>query len=211
MDYKFPDTVLMIFCKAPVAGQVKTRMMPELTADAAVKVHIELSERTMQVATEKRLCPVQLWCTPSTDHAFFIDSAAAYRLALRQQQGADLGERMHYAFTTALGEFSKALIIGCDCPSLTSEDLETAISALNSDSGIVLAPAEDGGYVLIGLNRPQPGLFGKMPWGTEKVLDQTRARIAATGQRCLELKVQWDLDTYEDLLRYKKMTESAYR
>jgi rSAM/selenodomain-associated transferase 1 len=205
MIYKFPDTVLMIFCKAPVAGQVKTRLTPELSAGDAARLYIELSERTMQIATEKRLCPVQLWCAPSTDHDFFANSAATYRLQLRQQQGADLGERMNHAFAVALAEYSHAIIIGCDCPSLTGCDLDIAISALNTGCDIVLAPAEDGGYVLIGLNRPVPELFENMPWGTAEVLNQTRTRIGQTGQRCFELKEQWDVDTFDDLLRYRKI------
>jgi len=71
MTYKYPDAVLMIFCKAPVTGQVKTRLTTELTAEQAMQVHIELTQRTLQLATMTNLCPVQLWCMPSTDHPFF--------------------------------------------------------------------------------------------------------------------------------------------
>ena len=91
MTYKYPDAVLMIFCKAPVAGQVKTRLTPELTDEQALQVHIELTQRTMQLATISHLCPVQLWCTPSTDHAFFAASAQTWPVILRQQKGNDLG------------------------------------------------------------------------------------------------------------------------
>lgn len=203
MTYQYPDTVLMIFCKAPVPGQVKTRLSPPLTAAQAAGIHIELSETTLKRATQDRLCPVQLWCAPSIDDDFFSASAAAYGLALRQQQGSDLGERMHRAFESALATYSHALLMGCDCPSLTGADLKQAVTALRQDHDLVLAPAEDGGYVMIGLNRPCPELFTDMPWGTSQVLEQTRARIKQLHFRHHELEEQWDVDTVEDLARYR--------
>ena len=203
MTYKYPDAVLMIFCKAPIPGQVKTRLIPELTAEQAAELHIELSIKTLQRAVQSNLCPVQLWCTPTTDHDFFTASKAAYPLVLKQQQGADLGERMHHAFCSALADYSHALLMGCDCPSLTERDLEEALTALNLKNEVVLAPAEDGGYVMIGLNQPHPELFDNMPWGTARVLNQTRARIKLHKLRHHELSEQWDLDTPEDLERYR--------
>lgn len=203
MTYQYPDAVLMIFCKAPIPGQVKTRLIPKLTAKQAAELHIELSVRTLQRAVQGNLCPVQLWCAPTTDHDFFTASKAAYPLALKQQQGADLGERMHHAFCSALATYSRALLMGCDCPSLTGQDLEQALTALNQGNEIVIAPAEDGGYVMIGLNRPNPELFDNMPWGTARVLAQTRNRIERYKLQHHELSEQWDLDTPEDLERYR--------
>jgi len=203
MVYKYPNSVLMIFCKAPVPGQVKTRLMPELTAEQAAKLHIELSLKTLQRAVLGKLCPVQLWCTPSTDHEFFSEAKTAYPLILKQQQGADLGERMHLAFCSALAGYSHALLMGCDCPSMTEQDLEQALMALNQDNEVVLAPAEDGGYVMIGLSRPHPELFENMDWGTDQVLAQTRAQIKRYKLRHYELNEQWDLDTPQDLQRYR--------
>lgn len=205
MTYKYPNSVLIIFCKAPVPGQVKTRLIPELTAEQATELHIELSIKTLQRATLSNLCPVQLWCAPTTDHAFFTGSAETYPLVLRQQQGADLGERMHHAFCSALATYSHALLMGCDCPSLTGQDLEQALIALDQEHEVVLAPAKDGGYVLIGLNRSHPELFDNMPWGTERVLDQTRNRIEHYQLRYHELSEQWDLDTPADLARYRTL------
>jgi len=203
MTYKYPNAVLMIFCKAPIPGQVKTRLIPELTAKQAAELHIELSTKSLQRAIQNHLCPVQLWCSPTTDHVFFSESKAAYPLVLKQQLGTDLGERMHHAFCSALADYSHALLMGCDCPSLTEQDLEQALTALNKENDVVLAPAEDGGYVLIGLNRPHPELFDNMPWGTAQVLGETRNRIERYKLRHHELSEQWDLDTPEDLERYR--------
>lgn len=197
----------MIFCKAPIPGQVKTRLIPKLTPEQAAELHIELSTKTLQRATQNSLCPVQLWCTPTTDHVFFTASKAAYSVDLQQQQGADLGERMHRAFCSALISYSHVLLMGCDCPSLTEQDLEEALIALNQEHDVVLAPAEDGGYVLIGLNRPHAELFSNMPWGTERVLNQTRNRIEHYRLRHYELSEQWDLDTPEDLAIYQKIVQ----
>ncbi|HEY8157200.1 MAG TPA: TIGR04282 family arsenosugar biosynthesis glycosyltransferase [Methylobacter sp.] len=203
MTYKYPNAVLMVFCKAPVPGQVKTRLIPDLTAVQASELHIELSTKTLQRATLSNLCPVQLWCTPSIDHIFFSEAKAAYPLILKQQQGADLGERMHLAFCSALASYSHALLMGCDCPSMTEQDLEQALMALSQENDVVLAPAEDGGYVMIGLSQPHPELFENMPWGTERVLAQTRARINRRELRHHELNEQWDVDALEDLERYR--------
>lgn len=204
MTYPYPDAVLMIFCKAPIPGQVKTRLIPELTAEQAAELHIELSTKTLQRAIQSNLCPVQLWCAPTTDHDFFTASKAACPLVLKQQQGADLGERMHHAFCSALATYSRALLMGCDCPSLSGQDLEQALTALNQGNEIVIAPAEDGGYVMIGLSQPHPELFDNMPWGTAQVLAQTRNRIQRDKLQHHEMREQWDLDTPKDLERYRE-------
>jgi rSAM/selenodomain-associated transferase 1 len=205
MTYKYPDAVLMIFCKAPVTGQVKTRLTTELTAEQAMQVHIELTQRILQLATITNLCPVQLWCTPSTNHPFFTASAQTYHVILQQQKGDNLGERMNNAFCLALDSYSRALIIGCDSPSLTEQDLEEALTVLNQEDCCVLVPAEDGGYVLIGLNQPHTELFDNMPWGTEVVLELTRARIKQFNLHYHSLKQQWDIDTPADLMRYRAL------
>lgn len=203
--YLYPDAVLLIFCKAPIAGQVKTRLIPTLTAEQAAQLHIELSLNTFKKTTQQPLCPVQLWCAPSIDHDFFINAAHNYGLTRQRQQGSDLGERMNHALCTALKSYKRAVLIGCDCPSLTSQDLVSAISVLNDKTTAVFAPAEDGGYVLIGLNRPQPELFTNIPWGSEQVMEETRARCQQLGIIYHELAQQWDVDTDEDLTRYQKL------
>jgi len=207
--YKYPDAVLMIFCKAPIAGQVKTRLTTELTASQAMQIHIELTQRTLQMATLSNLCPVQLWCTPTTNHSFFTAATETYRIILQEQQGVDLGARMHNAFCLAFESYSRAVIIGCDCPSLTSQDLEEALIALTQKNCCVLSPAEDGGYVLIGLNRRHPELFDNMPWGTELVYEHTCIRLNQYNLRYHALKQQWDLDTPKDLLRYRALTTAS--
>jgi uncharacterized protein len=209
--YAHPEAVIMVFCKAPIPGQVKTRLMPLLTPEAAAQLHCELTETTLQTATQNCLCEVQLWCSPSVDHAFFARLTETYSVKRYLQQGADLGERMHHAFSEALAHFSSAIIIGCDCPSLTSADLEQALCKLGQSKSCVIAPAEDGGYVLIGLKQAQPALFEDMPWGTAQVLALTRTRLQSLVLGHYELSLHWDLDTPEDLSRYHRQMDEKDR
>ena len=213
MHYKYPDAVLIIFCKAPIPGQVKTRLTPFLTQQQAAKVHLELSIRTFNTAISAGLCQIQLWCAPSTEYAFFKTTARKHPLTLHTQSGYDLGEKMHHAFCTTLQKFKHAVLIGCDCPSLSQDDLEESLNALTNNNDVVLAPAEDGGYVLIGLNKPQPELFNNMPWGTSEILTKTRERITERNLDYYELNEHWDVDTPDDLQRldYFYNTENLSR
>jgi rSAM/selenodomain-associated transferase 1 len=211
MNYQYPDAVLMVFCKAPVPGQVKTRMLPVLSAAEAADMHIELSLRTLRVATQSRLCPVQLWCSPTIEHPFFAAAEQKYAVSLFQQTGADLGQKMYDAFCSALSEQYRALIIGCDCPSLTEQDLEQALMALSRPESCVLGPAEDGGYVLIGLNQPHFELFDNINWGTKYVFQQTRVQIDKLNLQYFELGMQWDVDTPDDLIRYRSLSELKWK
>ncbi len=203
--YRYPDAVIMVFCKAPIPGQVKTRLIPPLSPEEAVQLHCELTGRTLQTATENGLCPVQLYCSPDLDHPYFIELAQGYKIERKLQRGNDLGERMRHAFDEALDKFNAAIIIGCDCPSLTSNNLDQALTYLTQNETCVIAPAEDGGYVLIGLTQPQAYLFNDIPWGTDEVLALTRVKLESLNVEHKELVSQWDVDTLEDLNRYRSL------
>jgi len=202
MTYLFPDSVLLIFCKAPIAGQVKTRLQPALTSEQAAAAHRQLTRMTLERAFQQPLCPVILCCAPDAEHAFFRQCAADYPLNLTNQRGNDLGDRMQHAFVEALSHYRKAILIGCDCPSMTTDDLRQALTVLKNGNDVVISPAEDGGYVLIGVTAHQPILFSDMPWGTDSVMAETRRRLTKTGFNLHELEPQWDVDTIEDWMRY---------
>jgi len=206
MAYLFPDSVLLIFCKAPVAGQVKTRLQPALNAGQAAAAHSQLTHFTLDRAFRQPLCPVHLYCAPDSGHPFFAQCAKDYPLTLLAQRGADLGERMLNAFVETLTTHRHAVLIGCDCPSLTIDDLRQAFLALQKGHEAVLGPAEDGGYVLIGLNAPQPNLFENMVWGNETVMTETRWRAASIKLKVYELAMQWDVDNIEDWQRFVRET-----
>ncbi|WAR46500.1 TIGR04282 family arsenosugar biosynthesis glycosyltransferase [Methylomonas rapida] len=202
MNYLFPDSVLLIFCKAPVPGQVKTRLQPALSAEQAVAAHRQLTRLTLARAFAEPLCPVQLYCTPDNEHPFFRQCAKDYPLTLMTQRGHDLGQRMSNAFTKALAVHRHAILIGCDCPSLTVSELSLAFTALRDSCDAVFGPAEDGGYVLLGLNEPEAMLFENISWGSERVMAQTRDSAAKAGLEVFELPTQWDVDDMDGWRRF---------
>ncbi len=202
--YKFPNSKILIFCKAPILGTVKTRLLPVLSKQQASDLHTKLATETINQSIESKLCPVEIWCFPEIDHPFF----QTFNLDLKQQQGNDLGERMHQALQTTLDQCSSTILIGTDCPSMTIDDLDQAITKLEEGYDIVIAPAEDGGYTLIGLkeemsNQKEYGsFFNDVDWGTSSVFDQTISKINKLDLSLHKLAVQWDVDRPEDLQRY---------
>lgn len=200
--YRYPDAVILVFCKAPIPGQVKTRLTPPLTDEEAAQLHKELTELTLLKATSNALCPVQLWCAPDIGHPYFISLEQCYDIELRRQQGDDLGARMCHAIAEVLVYYKAAVLIGCDCPSLTGRELELALAYLMQGKPCVLAPAEDGGYALIGLRWLLPSLFAGVDWGTDQVLAQSLARLQAHKINYQLLTTQWDVDTPVDYARY---------
>ena len=192
-----------VFARAPVPGRVKTRLAPRLGAEGAARLHASLVRRALATALEARIGPVELWCSPDSADPFFAQCHDELHVALYEQQGDDLGERMAHAFERALADGSALIVIGSDCPALTPADLVAARDALRS-ADAAITPAEDGGYVLIALKRPVEPLFQSMAWGTAEVMAQTRERLAKAGVAAVELATRWDVDRpadYDRLVR----------
>lgn len=192
-----------MFAKAPVAGLAKTRLIPALGAEGAARLHAGLVERTLRTALAAAAARVELWCAPDCSHPFFAGWASR-GVKLHAQPEGDLGERMA-AFFRAAPEHGPALLIGCDCPSLTPADLREAERSLREGADAVFVPVHDGGYVLVGLSRFVPQLFADMPWSTSEVMALTRARLAAAGLRWIELPMRHDIDRPEDLRRLSNL------
>ena len=186
-----------ILAKAPIPGTAKTRLIPSIGAHAAAVLQERLTERTVATALAASIGQVTLWCAPDPGHPTFRDLAARHALALKRQPNGDLGARMLAAIADSGGP---TLLIGSDCPVLTPAHLRAAAEALR-DADVVLIPAEDGGYVLIGARAPEPELFAGIAWSTASVMQETRTRIAARGLRASELAPLWDVDTEADLAR----------
>lgn len=189
-----------VFARAPDPGDAKTRLIPRLGALGAARLQVHLIERALARARALQGARVTLWSSGQDLRGFMPRAAAAAGASLRQQRGADLGERMANAVSETLDGTNAMLLIGTDCPRQTTADLCAAVAALDSADAVV-QPAEDGGYVLIGMKRPHPVLFERIAWGGETVLASTRARAAEHGIRLAELPVCWDLDRSEDLDR----------
>lgn len=199
------EAALVIFAKAPIPGQVKTRLCPPLTPDEAASLHgsfvLDALERSREAGRHGPV-PVDrfLACAPPTDHVFFKIMEERQKVRLLRQTGDDLGARMDQAFKEvfALG-YQRALLVGTDVPSLPASYYGQAFSLL-SDHDLVLGPSFDGGYYLIGLKRPIPDLFTGIPWSTDQVFSLTRTRADALGLKTALLPTCRDVDTIEDLL-----------
>ncbi len=202
-----PSTVIAVFGKAPVPGQSKTRLIPRLGAQAAAQLQRALIHRTLLTATSSKAGSVELWCTPNTGHPFFLECAQHFGIPLKLQCDGDLGQKMHAASTGVLQRAQGIVLVGTDCPALSVEDLRKSAQALARGSDAVFLPVEDGGYTLIALSHVESGVFENIPWGTERVMAQTRERLRLLGWRWQELEVRWDVDRPED---YDRLIASGW-
>jgi rSAM/selenodomain-associated transferase 2/rSAM/selenodomain-associated transferase 1 len=194
------DATIAVFAKAPEPGTAKTRLIPLLGAAGAADLQARLTERALATAAAAALGPVTLWCMPTTEHPLLVSAAAAAGAGRALQCEGDLGARMFAATAAALADFSRVIIIGTDCPALTPAQLGEAVAAL-ADHDAVLVPAEDGGYVLIGMRRANARVFAGIEWGGAAVMAATRRNLTALGWRWRELAHSWDVDRPEDFAR----------
>lgn len=191
------DATVIVFARAPLPGRAKTRLIPRLGAWGAARLQARLTERALQTALASRCGPVELHCTPRTGHAFF----QKLRVPLEKQSGRDLGERMYRALAAALRRRRYAILIGSDAPELRASDLRRALALLRSGCDVVLAPAEDGGYALIGCRVAPRPVFEHIAWGGNDVYDRTVQRFSRLRLRWRALRRVWDVDRPEDVER----------
>jgi len=144
---------------------------------------------------------VTLWCSPDATHSTFLKLVMQQRIILKRQPEGDLGASMLAAIVAGNGP---VLVIGTDCPALTDLHLRGAANALREGNEVIIIPAEDGGYVLIGTRTPQPAIFAGIAWGTNTVLAETRARIIEQRLALMEQPPLWDVDTEADLARLER-------
>lgn len=195
------DSALLVFAKAPVAGQAKTRLIPALGAVGAAELHRRLVRHTLENAVAAGVGPVTLWCAPDDKHPFFAECARNYGVALRVQQGHDLGQRMAHALACGLGSSRHVLLIGTDCPLLGPDTLRHAAQRLGAHGSTVFVPAEDGGYALVGVSDSVPDMFEGIAWGSDSVMAHTRSHLRSRSLAWQELPAMADIDTPRDLQR----------
>lgn len=194
---------ILIFARAPIPGRCKTRLIGSLGAHGAARVQRELLHKTLETAVASGLAPVELWCAPDCSHPAFQRLRSEYGVRLQQQAAGDLGRRMSEALRRSLRHASRAILIGTDCPALTSQHLALALDALKNHT-TVFQPAADGGYVLVGASRSEPRLFRNIPWGTAHVMPRTRHRLKQLNTVWSELPTLWDVDHPADLRRARQ-------
>ena len=185
--------MIIVFAKAPVPGAAKTRLIPALGDWGAARLHARLVRHAVRTALASGCGPVEVH--GSARHSFFRSLKTRFRL----QRGRDLGERMLHALARNPG----AILIGTDCPELSAADLRRAARLLRGGTEVVLAPAEDGGYALIGARRVSAEMFRGIAWGSAAVYPETVKRLK--GYRWRALRTVWDVDRPADLERLRAL------
>ena len=186
-------TRLVLFTRYPEAGRAKTRLIPALGAEGAARVHKVLTERTVAL-----LPGAEVHFTGANADAFkgWLGDGFTYV----EQPAGDLTDRLLAALDPA-----PVIFFGADTPDLCAAHVAAAIAALETNE-VVIGPAEDGGYYLIGVAKPLAALFTDMPWSTERVLPETLRRLAAMGIEPAILETLADCDRPEDVARWPWLT-----
>jgi len=202
---QFPEAKILLFCRAPVPGEVKTRLIPALGREGASQLYTRLLQHVLQTVVDARLCPLEIWVTPHNTHPFFLDWIDLDGVELFTQRGEDLGMRMYNAVMDARQRAQFQILIGSDCPLLSAAYLESALTKLHSGYDAVLGPAEDGGYVLLGLRQCHLQLFEQIDWGEDTVCEETCRRLNSMNWLWSLQGALWDIDRPEDLARLAKV------
>lgn len=190
---------LVVMAKHPAVGRVKTRLAAAIGPEAAVALARAFVE---DLAARLRPLPYEVtWAYWPPEAPF---AALVPGIRCRPQRGADLGERMAAAIAEQLAAApGPVLVIGADAPHVPAAALAEAARALRTETDLVLGPAADGGYYLIGLRAPAPALFTDVAWGTATVLAETQARAARAGLRTVLLEPCFDVDEPDDVERLR--------
>lgn len=195
---------LLIFTKSPVLGEVKTRLQPDYSPEQSLKLHKHMMLNTLSLSEKLTDIDSELCCTPNRNTLFFLDCENQFPVLLSDQLGDELGERMAFSLSAALQTYEKVIIIGTDCPDLDETYIQQAIDALDTVDAVI-GPAEDGGYVLLGLRKFSLDLFTDFSWGSDTVLSQTRKVLNELSWTSKELGIMHDVDRPEDLHRYQDL------
>jgi rSAM/selenodomain-associated transferase 2/rSAM/selenodomain-associated transferase 1 len=209
LRYGYPvraPAAVAVLAKAPIPGLAKTRLAPLLGDVGAARVQRGFILRTLATARQASTGTLTLHCALGVDHRLFRLLAQRQGVVCLPQAEGDLGNRMAAVMVDHFSQDRRQplLIVGTDCPVLTAAHLQRAADVLQT-SDAVLIPAEDGGYVLIGLRRALPGVFWRVDWSTPRVMAQTRERLNAIGAKWVELPVLWDVDDPQDWQRWQAL------
>lgn len=197
---------LAVFVRAPIFGKVKTRLAVDLGPQAALAAHCQLTQDALKrLAVRRREFQIELW--GSEAHAQLDRWGLEFSTPVHLQHGGDLGERMMNCLSQLCVAGDRGVIVGCDCPPIDADYVIAAFDALR-EHDLVLGPAEDGGYGLIGCSRPlTPDIFSNVRWGSREVLAQTLERAESSNLEVALLSTIWDVDTLADWQRYEALNQ----
>lgn len=187
---------LIIFIRNPIRGTVKTRLAQTLGNDKAFDIYKELLEITRQQSIK-----VNAQCYLYYSDHIELDAWSETTFIKKVQSGIDLGARMANAFNEVLQTHSKAIIIGSDCPYITSQIIDHSFHLL-SNNDVILGPAIDGGYYLLGMKSTSPSIFESMPWSESNLYEKTIEKLNQLNYTYTSLIKMEDIDTEEEWNRY---------
>jgi hypothetical protein len=188
--------------KRPVPGRTKTRLCPPLTPLEAAELYEALLRDTMELVSGLRGVDMAVAVSPRSAVGL-MGRLVPHGARMLAVEGADIGECLRSATEQLFAEgFTRVVAVNSDGPTLPAEYIERAVEWL-TNSDVVLGPAEDGGYYLIGLRQKQPGLFTDIAWSSSRVAAQTLERAVALGLTAAKLPSWYDVDTPAELERLR--------
>lgn len=208
---KYPDSRIILLTKAPEPGRVKTRLIPALGCDKAAAIYRQFLDQTLATLHGAALAPLAIYCSPSVHHPWFQRVKDQYDVTLCEQHAGDLGQRMDAAISTTLERVESCVLIGGDCPTLQGSDISEALAALAKDCAVVLGPAHDGGYYLLGARRKISPYLENIDWGSASVFAETRQRLDRDGVKWHCLTIRSDIDTIEDYKNFITGKSNPYK
>lgn len=191
-------TRIAIFAKAPIPGFCKTRLIGVLGAEGAAALAAKMLLRTVEIAKEAGVGPVELCVAPDPEHECWRTLPVGKTVEWSRQSEGDLGARMATVVQRTLSGGENILCIGTDCLELGVKHLRDAASALERHPAAIV-PALDGGYVLLGLAKYDAVIFEEMQWSTEHVFGETMNRFSRLGWAVTELETLRDIDEPQHL------------
>ncbi len=194
-----------MFAREPRLGQVKTRLAAEIGDYRALALYQAMLTRVGALLEAADLVNWDLWVSSNISHENFLSICNSKNIYL--QEGAHLGQKMDFAISRTLAKdaVDSVIIIGTDCPALDLSYLDAALTALETGNDVVIGPALDGGYVLIGARQSIPELFSGISWGSADVLAETLHLLQQSQLNYRLLQPLWDVDRPEDLGRLREL------
>lgn len=205
------DSALIVFIKNFHSGKVKSRLGRTIGYDKALSIYKDMTAFTISEALSAG-SPVHLYFSDYVDTELMNRWTLAnslYPVVGRVQKGETLGEKMHRSFKEVLRNHDSALLMGTDCPYFDRKSMVSALDRLQAESGVVIGPAEDGGYYAIGMKYAND-VFTDIEWSTDRVLDQTLHKIKQNGLTFTKLKCYSDIDTESDWDQFLKSSAAAH-
>ncbi len=201
--------VIYLFCKAPVAGRVKTRMQPGLSPQSCARLAGQMFSQTCVTLSRHWSGPRVIAADPDIGHPLFRRLGWELGFELEPQQGGDLGERMSHALSRGIARASAAAVVGADVPHISGRIVRQAEQLLQAGEEVV-GPAADGGFYLLGLQTDGTSLFGGIRWGQGDVLSRLLEMARMQGRRFHRLPELRDIDRVRDL-EWLAARDASYR